>query len=203
MSFLKDKNITKKIIIILTGIISITSLSFNFILCDKLIREAYQYKDNMINITPVIINNISNSEIQKMLEEVTKDTNGRFTGERINGKKEGNGTYVWNDGSIYKGEFSNDLMNGKGLLTIPGKGSYEGNFINGKKSGTGTYKFTNGDTYSGSWDNDTMSGHGTYIFSNGDKYVGQFVNNQFHGTGTYTSNGNKFTGTWINNKYQK
>lgn len=200
---LKNKNLLKKIIIILLGIILLTSLSFNFILCDKMIRKAYQYEDNMLEISPVIVDAISGSEIQEALAKINTDANGKFTGERINGKKEGEGTYIWNDGSVYQGNFSNDLMNGEGLLTIPGKGSYEGNFVNSKKSGKGTYKFANGDTYTGSWDNDAMSGYGTYTFSNGDKYVGQFVNNQFHGKGTYTSDGNKFTGTWINNQYQK
>lgn len=133
----------------------------------------------------------------------TTKTNGKYTGEKVKGKKHGYGTYKWNDGSVYKGNFKDDKIHGKGVLTIPKKGKYSGNFSKGKKNGYGTYTFSNGDVYIGNWKNDKMSGYGTYKFKNGEKYVGNFSNNKFNGKGTYTKNGKKYSGTWEDNQYIK
>lgn len=145
---------------------------------------------------------INQNEIDNSVSQTITETNGTYTGERIDGKKQGTGKYEWKDGTTYEGEFANDEINGHGKLTIPEKGTYDGNFVNGKKSGQGTYTFANGDVYVGNWQDDKMSGEGTYTFKNGDTYVGTFSNNKFNGNGTYTKNGNKYTGTWENNKYK-
>ena len=110
----------------------------------------------------------------------TIETNGTYTGNRENGKKSGTGTFKWNDGTVYEGEWKEDKINGKGKLTIPNKGTYEGDFENGEKEGQGKYTFSNGDTY-----------------------YGEFLDNQFNGQGTYTINGKSYTGTWKNNEYKK
>lgn len=146
---------------------------------------------------------INQTEIDKSVALTITETNGKYTGERVDGKKEGTGKYEWNDGTIYEGEFSNDKINGQGKLTIPQKGTYEGTFVNGKRSGQGTYTFTNGDIYQGNWTDDKMSGQGTYTFNNGDTYVGEFSNNKFNGQGTYKKGSNKYTGTWSDNEYKK
>lgn len=145
---------------------------------------------------------INQNEIDSSVSQTITETNGTYTGERVDGKKQGTGKYKWKDGTIYEGEFSNNEINGHGKLTIPEKGTYDGNFVNGKKSGQGTYTFANGDAYVGNWQDDKMSGEGTYTFKNGDTYVGTFTDNKFNGKGTYTKNGNKYTGTWENNKYK-
>ena len=130
-------------------------------------------------IDPSVVELLSKDVLDDYLNKEFASENGKYTGERVNGKRSGTGTYTWNDGSVYEGEFANDQINGEGKLTIPGKGTYDGEFVNGKKSGTGTYEFVNGDKYVGNWSNDVMSGYGTYTFSNGDKYVGQFSDNIF------------------------
>ena len=157
-----------------------------------------QGRDNNLDIAQ-----INQNEIDKSVSKVVNETNGKYTGERIEGKKQGYGKYEWNDGSIYEGNFKDDKISGIGKLSIPDKGTYEGNFVNGRKEGEGKYCFNNGDTYIGKWLADTMSGEGTYTFANGDTYVGEFFNNKFKGKGTYTQDGHKYTGTWKNNKYTK
>lgn len=202
LSIKKNKHIKQGIIIYLV-VTLIISLGLNITLYEKLVKQAYEYNDNIVELEIPIMDMISKDIIDENIEIFDTNSNGKFSGERINGKKEGNGTFVFEDGSIYTGTFDNDNINGQGILTIPGRGTYEGNFVNGKKSGQGTYKFINGDIYIGNWDNDTMSGYGTYTFSNGDSYTGQFLDNKFHGQGTYKKDGNKYTGKWINNVYQK
>lgn len=200
---LSEKINLKKGIIIYLGVTLIISLAINIKLYDKILSQVYLYDDNKVKLEIPVLDFISKTVLDEEINKLENNSNGKFTGERIDGKKEGQGTFIWEDGSTYVGEFDNDYMNGYGKLTIPGKGTYEGNFIKGKKSGTGTYKFINGDIYTGSWDNDLMSGYGTYTFANGDSYTGQFANNKFHGQGTYQKDGNKYTGNWINNVYQK
>lgn len=146
---------------------------------------------------------INQTGVDKSVALTITETNGKYLGERVDGKKQGTGKYEWKDGSIYEGEFSNDQINGQGKLTIPQKGTYEGTFVNGKRCGQGTYTFTNGDIYQGNWTDDKMSGQGTYTFANGDTYVGEFSNNKFNGKGTYTKDSNKYTGTWSDNEYKK
>lgn len=157
-----------------------------------------------IETTPTTQNKIIENETVEIPEiKNTIETNGTYTGNRENGKKSGTGTFKWNDGTVYEGEWKEDKINGKGKLTIPNKGTYEENFENGKKEGQGIYTFQNGDIYEGSFSKDKMSGQGKYTFSNGDTYYGEFLDNQFNGQGTYTINGKSYTGTWKNNEYKK
>ena len=54
-----------------------------------------------------------------------------YDGNLINGKFDGNGKYIDEDGFCYIGQFKNGLRNGKGTLYYSnGKIETEGNFIN-------------------------------------------------------------------------
>ena len=48
-----------------------------------------------------------------------------------NGKADGNGSLSWPNGTVYEGEFQNDVMQGNGKLTYPDGKVLEGKFING------------------------------------------------------------------------
>ena len=51
-------------------------------------------------------------------------------GDFINGKAEGNGKYIWENGEYYIGENKNGLKNGKGTLYYAnGKIKQKGNWI--------------------------------------------------------------------------
>ncbi len=212
--------IIPSILILITGIILLPPVNEKIekILSNEERIDRYKIIRNVIVIVfflifvfniPVKGQNIDNdttinqAEIDESVATTITEKNGKYTGEKIDGKKEGNGKFEWNDGSVYEGEFSNDQINGQGKLTIPQKGTYEGSFVNGKKSGQGTYTFANGDIYQGNWIDDEMSGQGTYTFANGDNYVGEFSSNKFNGQGTYTKGNNKYTGTWSDNEYKK
>ena len=89
----------------------------------------------------------------------------------------GYGTYAWDTGQKYVGEFKDGVRHGEGIQT----------------SSSGTYE--------GYFKNDKMNGIGTYTWENGDKYNGEFVNNQLEGKGIYTyPNGNSRSGVWKNGK---
>jgi hypothetical protein len=47
---------------------------------------------------------------------------GVYTGNFVNGSKHGNGLLLWENGDTFDGEFKNDLIDGKGILTLSVEG---------------------------------------------------------------------------------
>ena len=89
------------------------------------------------------------------------------------------GTYTWDRGDKYAGEYKD-----------------------GEKHGQGTYTYASGAKYVGEHKDGEKHGQGTYTFANGSKYVGEFKDDKFHGQGTFTySDGTKDSGYWMNNEY--
>lgn len=198
---------TLSIVILIIAIISILG---NILFIQDIVEKnrsirlnAYNYTDNLVDYEPTLITEISQIITNESIQAVEVETNGKYTGSRVDGKKSGTGKYEWNNGNVYEGEFSDDLMHGTGKLTIVGEGTYEGEFVQGKRSGDGTFTFANGDVYKGDWVDDKMEGSGVYTFANGDVYSGAFSNNKFNGTGTYKKDGSSYTGTWKDNVYNK
>ncbi len=52
---------------------------------------------------------------------------------------EGEGTFSWHDGKIYKGSYKDDKKDGFGTLEWPDGRKYVGNWKNGKQHGDGEY----------------------------------------------------------------
>jgi hypothetical protein len=113
------------------------------------------------------------------------------------------GTYTWNNGDNYTGEWKNGKQHGQGIYSH-GKNSdwagekYVGNWRNGKRHGQGVTTWTlNGDKYVGEYKNNNRHGQGSFIHTNGDKYVGEWKENKKSGQGTYSwAGGDKYVGAW-------
>jgi hypothetical protein len=140
------------------------------------------------------------------------------------GQREGFGKYFLSDGSIYKGFFYNNKMEGRGRMVNINGFVYEGEFKNGQSNGYGKYISLDGTTYKGTWLSDRQSGTGNEVypdgsfyngsFKNGKKngfgklvfkdkniFEGHFVNNDINGEGAfYWKDGRIYIGNWINNK---
>ena len=55
----------------------------------------------------------------------------KYDGDFVNGRKEGNGKYIYEDGNYYIGEWLNNRKNGRGILyKSDGNIIYTGVFIN-------------------------------------------------------------------------
>ena len=95
-----------------------------------------------------------------------------------NNGKYNNGEYIWEDGKYYKGEFKNDLPDGKGIKYYKnGNIMYEGDFIKGKFEGNGKYNWENGEYYIGQNKNGLRHGKGKYYYKNGNiMYDGDWNN---------------------------
>ncbi|MDR0847062.1 MAG: hypothetical protein LBN08_06080 [Lactobacillales bacterium] len=64
------------------------------------------------------------------------------------------GTFTYQDGSKYTGEFKNGVAEGKGTYTDAKGWSYEGQFSKGLRQGEGTLTLADGQKISGNWDAD-------------------------------------------------
>lgn len=68
----------------------------------------------------------------------------------------GVGTFVWQDGRKYIGEYKDDVKTGYGEFFWPDGRSYKGNWVNGKQHGEGYYCSVNdgaGTGKKGLWEN--------------------------------------------------
>ena len=108
-----------------------------------------------------------------------------YEGEWELNKKHGKGIQQYSDGSVFEGEFRNNLpriflspfpfsksksliywdvfAEGQGELLNTQGDRYVGEFGNGKRHGQGEMSWTNGDRYVGEWKADNMSGYFNYF----------------------------------------
>ena len=108
----------------------------------------------------------------------------KYIGDFKNGVSHGQGTHIFEDGEKYEGDFKYDKFNGQGKATyLDSGGLYVGEWKNNKRHGKGKYNFTGGknagDFYEGDWKNDEFHGEGIYTFADGEKHIGSFINGFF------------------------
>ena len=132
------------------------------------------------------------------------DDFGLYSGEFVKGQKCGQGSYTLYSGDHYKGDFAEDLYNGRGEFTnVSGRVVYEGEWRDGQRHGEGKMFFGNGEYYQGEFVHDTMCGKGICFYENGmPKYVGSFLNDMRNGEGIeYKVNGEVLEqGFYVNNE---
>lgn len=98
-----------------------------------------------------------------------------YTGETSGFMKQGSGVLTLADGSVYTGNFKDDLFSDEhATLVFADGGSYEGGFEDGLFSGQGKRVFADGSVYIGSFVKGERSGQGSFTYSNGDSFVGTF-----------------------------
>lgn len=121
----------------------------------------------------------------------------------------GNGLYVWADGSRYEGNWQNKLYhgigtryNGYGEVESSGlwyKGVFQGTCVSGDcENGSGELTLVEGHTYNGDFQDCRMEGTGVLKYRNGDLYEGEFKDGVPNGTGTYTwaASSDKYVGSF-------
>ena len=134
-----------------------------------------------------------------------------YTGETVNGQREGRGTYYFANGDVYVGEFLGSVFHGVGVLRKadfrecgrPCSGrSYQGEFARGLRHGRGKYASGFGDLYEGEFREDAYHGAGAMAYADGSRYSGQWAQGRREGHGSHThANGDVYTGHWLRNLY--
>ena len=76
-----------------------------------------------------------------------------YKGEWLNGKRQGQGTEIIRNKSVYTGQFVQDKFGGEGIIKDldqeDDKFLYKGGFVNGRRHGEGEINYRNGNTYKG------------------------------------------------------
>ena len=62
----------------------------------------------------------------------------------------------------YEGYYVRGLKEGEGKFLYPDGSTYVGQWKSGKRFGCGKYTYANGDWYDGNWKDDVKDGHGVY-----------------------------------------
>lgn len=113
--------------------------------------------------------------------------NGDYTGEAVLGFMDGKGTFVFDTGEVYEGQWKLQQMSGEGKLTST-EGNYEGSFQKSMRSGSGTFVWNDGSKYVGQWANDMLNGEGELTTAAGFTYKGTFQDDALYEgkiSGTY------------------
>ncbi len=108
-----------------------------------------------------------------------------YEGPLVDGLREGFGKLTYADGSIYEGEFVNNLPSGNDeTLTFADGKQYQGTFVAGRMQGFGTLTWPNGDVYVGTFNANAITGAGRFFWKEGSvTYEGTFENGKRHGLG--------------------
>ena len=78
-----------------------------------------------------------------------------------------------------------NCYNSNGTYLFENGDQYKGQWKKGEMSGYGVYEFANGDVYKGAWKKGLMDGRGTYTYANGDKYIGMWKEGKMNGRGHF------------------
>lgn len=96
---------------------------------------------------------------------------------------DGQGTYeAYHPRQKFTGVWSNGFLNGKGRATYDDGSVYEGEFYQNMRQGKGRVQYTDGSIYEGSFKGNLIEGFGTLIGKN-HKYEGSWQGGKMHGAG--------------------
>lgn len=129
--------------------------------------------------------------------------------------QDGSGTYIWQKGYHYSGDWKDGQMHGQGtsfdqsgkviLQGIWHEGLYKGSPLEGDcRNGAGQLSLPDGGVYEGTFKDCQMWGKGKLTFPNGDIYEGLFINGTLNGEGTYffAALAEKYTGQFKNGIFE-
>ena len=112
------------------------------------------------------------------------------------------GSYKWEDGGVYIGEWKDNKKHGQGTETNPNGNKYVGGYKDDLMNGQGTFTWEDGTKYVGEYKDDLMNGQGTETWANGGKYLGEYKNGKRTGEGVlFFANEKIQEGIFKNNKF--
>lgn len=125
------------------------------------------------------------------------DDGTMFYGEFVKGKQTGRGDRVDKNGTRSIGYMRNMKLSGQGARRYSDGYRYDGSFDSDKRSGKGILTHSNGYRYEGDWKEDQATGKGKIQYSDGAVYEGEVVNFKREGMGEiHTKDGQHYVGQW-------
>ena len=107
------------------------------------------------------------------------------------------GKLILTDGTVYDGDWKDDMFSGVGSITYANGDTYQGEWKQYRPHHYGVQAYRNGRIYTGEWQLGVKHGNGTMTYPNGDKYEGSWVNDQRNGYGTFRlQRGDIYEGEW-------
>lgn len=94
---------------------------------------------------------------------------GVYNGEFKNGTRHGEGTYLWANGTQYRGTWLNGRPNGSGVASYAEGYIYDGNVVEGFREGFGSLIFPSGNKWFGEWGADLPKNPGFALLRDGIK----------------------------------
>jgi len=98
-----------------------------------------------------------------------------YTGQWVNGDREGNGTTSFRDGAVYRGEYRSGLEHGRGFITYPNGNSLDAEFVAGKIMGHGVFRYASGDQREGFFLDNILDGQVIFTKGDGTTIIEQWV----------------------------
>lgn len=104
--------------------------------------------------------------------------NGEYTGEIVDGVRQGYGVMNFVNYDVYDGDWDCGKMHGHGIYQFWDKKRdrighiYKGQFNHGVREGIGRMEYANHDIYQGTWQNDHRTGDGICWFADGSVFHG-------------------------------
>ncbi|MCI0918786.1 peptidase C13 [Pseudomonas stutzeri] len=105
------------------------------------------------------------------------------------------------DGGRYRGEIVDGRLQGQGRIDYPNGSLYRGGFKDGQWHGQGSWQGANGDRYEGEFRQGLFEGQGRFIYATGGVYEGQFRGGSLNGEGRYTEAGLSYEGNFRDGLY--
>jgi hypothetical protein len=99
-----------------------------------------------------------------------------FIGEMRNGRPNGSGQLITNEGLIYEGAWRHGRANGHGHLKLPSGEEYWGSFRDGMANGQGREFDVTGEVFEGTFHAGLRNGNGKTKLPSGFSYDGNWVN---------------------------
>jgi hypothetical protein len=149
-----------------------------------------------------------------------------YEGEMLQGERDGQGICLYNNGTLYEGQWKQNKEHGRGTLFSGDRQRvlYQGEWLAGRFNGLGVYYYyteqhkkkklvkgantTKGEStfvldsrYEGEFRENLRHGNGTYYLPDGSTYQGQFRDDEFCGRGVFCwSDGSVYDGDWKDGK---
>jgi hypothetical protein len=127
---------------------------------------------------------------------------GRYRGEVIDGRLQGEGRIDYANGTYYQGRFKDGLLEGPGEWHGANGERYKGEFHLGLFEGQGEFVYGDGTRYQGGFKQGDMHGEG-HLQQGGASYRGEFRDDRYHGLGTLEwADGSSYQGRFVRGEPQ-